>query len=53
MGLTMFPGLLHFVAPVYIIQYNEGKVIGFGENCFKILDGWLQAMITVDEGEIN
>ena len=49
MIFTIFPGLFHFLAPVNIIQYYDGKIICFGENGFEILDGWLQAMITVDE----
>src|SRR5262245_40923209 len=48
---AMLPCLFHLLAPVNVVQYHNGKIIGFLKNRLKVLDGWPETMITVDEGE--
>jgi hypothetical protein len=48
----MFPCLFHFLTPVNIIQYHDGKIINFGKYGLKILDGWPVTMIAVNKKEM-
>ena len=52
-SLDLFPGLFHFLAPMYVIKNEYGMTVGFGKNLLKILKGGLITMVAVNIGQVN
>ena len=53
MIFTILPCLLHFLAPMYIVQYDDGRIIRFSQKRSEILGGWLKPMIAVNESKVD
>ena len=53
MIFTIMPCLFHFLTPVYIVQYDDGRIVRFLQKGIEILYGWLAPMVPINKSKVD